>query len=103
MTNPKDPKAPSAFTTQANALAAAVLDLDDPGDWERATRGKIAEHPSGIIEGPIGGIAWNIADFDLNLDAANFDSSILFSRAIQRIERFLLIFHQFSLESLCER
>ena len=64
MTNPKDPKAPSAFTTQANALAAAVLDLDDPGDWERATRGKIAEHPSGIIEGPAGGIAWNIADFD---------------------------------------
>ena len=68
MTHPRDPKAPTAFTTEANARAGSVLSLDDPGDWERATRGKIAEHATGIINGPTGNPAWNTADFNFLRD-----------------------------------
>lgn len=68
MTDPRQPKSPSDFTVAANAHAGSVLNLDDPADWERATRGKIAEHPTGAIEGPTGGIAWNTADFDFMRD-----------------------------------
>lgn len=64
MTDPRDTKAPSSFTTEANTLAGSTLSFDDLGDWERATRGKIAEHPTGIITGPTGGIAWNTTEFD---------------------------------------
>lgn len=64
MTDPRESKAPSPYTTKANAAAGSTLSFDDPGDWERATRGKIAEHPTGIITGPKGGNAWNTADFD---------------------------------------
>jgi alkyl sulfatase BDS1-like metallo-beta-lactamase superfamily hydrolase len=64
MTDPRESKGPSQFTTRVNSQAGSILTLDDPGDWERATRGKIAEHPTGAIAGPLGGIAWNTADFD---------------------------------------
>ena len=45
MTDARDAKAPSQFTIDVNASAGSTLSFDDPGDWERATRGKIAEHP----------------------------------------------------------
>ena len=64
MTDARDAKAPSQFTIDANASAGSTLSLDDPGDWERATLGKIAEHPTGAIEGPMG-LAWNTADISL--------------------------------------
>jgi alkyl sulfatase BDS1-like metallo-beta-lactamase superfamily hydrolase len=64
MSDARAAKTASPFTADLNALAAAALTLDDPGDWERATRGKIAEHPTGAIEGPRGGLAWNTSDFD---------------------------------------
>ena len=60
----RDSKAPSTFTTAVNSQAGGILSLDDHGDWERATRGKIAEHPTGAITGPRGGLAWSTADFD---------------------------------------
>ena len=62
MTDPRESKGPSQFTKRVNSQAGSILMLDDPGDWERATRGKIAEHPTGAIAGPLGGIAWNTAD-----------------------------------------
>ena len=64
MTDSRESKGPSQFTKRVNSQAGSILTLDDPGDWERATRGKIAEHPTGAIAGPLGGIAWNTADFD---------------------------------------
>lgn len=64
MTDARNSKAPTEFTVAANSQAGDILSLDDPGDRERATRGKIAEHPTGAIRGPKGGNAWNTADFD---------------------------------------
>jgi len=64
MTDARNSKAPSEFTVAANSQAGDILSLEDPGDQERATRGKIAEHPTGAIRGPKGGNAWNTADFD---------------------------------------
>ena len=76
MTDPRDSKAPSPFTTEANSLAGSTLSFDDPGDWERATRGKIAEHPTGIIVGPMGNNAWNTADFDFMRDQEQAPDSV---------------------------
>jgi len=59
----RQPKPASSHTSARNAQCAAVLSLDDPGDWERATRGLIATHPSGVIEGERG-TAWNTGDYD---------------------------------------
>ncbi len=59
------PKAPTAHTARHNAAVAAVLSLDDPGDFARASRGLIATHPSGVIEGPHG-TAWDVARHDFN-------------------------------------
>jgi len=41
------PREPSAFTVAANN--AAAITFDDPGDFDRATRGLIAQHESGRI------------------------------------------------------
>jgi alkyl sulfatase BDS1-like metallo-beta-lactamase superfamily hydrolase len=76
MTDPRDTKAPSSFTTEANTLAGGTLSFDDQGDWERATRGKIAEHPTGIISGPTGGIAWNTNEFDFMRDHEQAPGSV---------------------------
>jgi alkyl sulfatase BDS1-like metallo-beta-lactamase superfamily hydrolase len=59
----KSPKQASTHTARINEANLAALNLDDVGDWERATRGLIATHETGLIEGPIGP-AWNTADFD---------------------------------------
>jgi len=40
-----------------------MLSLDDPGDWDRATRGLIATHPTGLIESERG-VAWDTSDHD---------------------------------------
>lgn len=46
---PTAPKPASLHTAARNAEQAALLNFDDPGDWERATRGLIATHPTGVI------------------------------------------------------
>ncbi len=61
----REAKAPTAHTARHNAAAAAVLSLDDPGDFARASRGLIATHPSGVIEGPHG-TAWDVSRHDFN-------------------------------------
>ena len=61
--DPRQPKPASAHTAAVNAAHAAALHLDDVGDLERATRGLIAQHETGLIDGPIGP-AWNTADWD---------------------------------------
>ena len=74
-TDARDAKTPSQFTIDVNASAGSTLSFDDPGDWERATRGKIAEHPTGAIEGPMG-FAWNTADFDFLRDQEDAPGSV---------------------------
>lgn len=65
--DPRQPKPATDHTAAINAAHAAVLDLDDAGDLERATRGLIAQHETGIIDGPIGE-AWNTNDWDFLRD-----------------------------------
>ena len=61
----RQPKAATSHTSRRNAAVAAVLSLDDPGDFERAGRGLIATHPTGVIEAPHG-IAWDVSRHDFN-------------------------------------
>ncbi|WP_423923021.1 alkyl/aryl-sulfatase [Candidatus Poriferisodalis sp.] len=46
--DPMDPKAPTPFTASANSAAAAIS-FDDPGDFDRATRGLIAQLDGGRV------------------------------------------------------
>ena len=64
-TAPKDATAPTA-------AANAPRDLGfDPADFERATRGLVAEHPTGVIETPQG-VVWDIHRYDfIERDAPN--------------------------------
>jgi alkyl sulfatase BDS1-like metallo-beta-lactamase superfamily hydrolase len=53
------PKPATPHTRGANA--GVRIDLD-PGDFERASRGLVARHPTGRIEGPFGA-AWDLARY----------------------------------------
>jgi len=57
------PKQASLHTRRLNEAVGAALALDDAGDWDRATRGLIAQHPTGVFEGPFGS-AWDISEYD---------------------------------------
>ncbi len=61
----RQPKAATSHTSRRNAAVAAVLSLDDPDDFARASRGLIATHPTGVIEAPHG-IAWDVSRHDFN-------------------------------------
>lgn len=50
-----------------NEAFLATLDFDDEGDFGRASQGLIAQHETGIIEGPIGP-AWNTNEWDFLRD-----------------------------------
>lgn len=71
----RQPKAATSHTSQRNAAVAAVLSLDDPGDFARASRGLIATHPTGVIAGPHG-TAWDISRHDFNRGDAPAPSSV---------------------------
>ena len=60
-----EPKPPTSHTERANHAAAAALAADglDPADTERATRGLIATHATGIIGNPAAP-AWDVARHD---------------------------------------
>ncbi len=58
-----EPKPASPHTRRLNEAAGAVLDLDDQGDLARATRGLIAQHPTGVFDGPFGS-AWDVSEYD---------------------------------------
>ena len=63
MPEPRDPKPASEHTARVNAAVGATLGFDDEGDWERATRGLVATHPTGAFDGPLG-TAWDVAEYD---------------------------------------
>jgi alkyl sulfatase BDS1-like metallo-beta-lactamase superfamily hydrolase len=51
-------------TRRANEAVAARLRLDDPADFERATRGLVAGADHGAITGPFGNTVWDFAGND---------------------------------------
>jgi alkyl sulfatase BDS1-like metallo-beta-lactamase superfamily hydrolase len=51
-------------TRAANARSVAGIDLDDPAELERASRGLVAAHPTGRIEGSRRQVVWDIAAHD---------------------------------------
>ncbi len=59
-----EPNPASDHTVAANARVAATLPLDDPADFERATRGQVATHPTGVIERADGRAAWDVNAHD---------------------------------------
>lgn len=63
MPEPRDPKPASEHSARVNAAVGATLGFDDEGDWERATRGLVATHPTGAFDGPLG-TAWDVAEYD---------------------------------------
>lgn len=58
-----DPKAPSAFTAQANQQFGAALALSHPQDFEDATRGLVARMPEGPIKDAQGNVVWDSSQF----------------------------------------
>jgi alkyl sulfatase BDS1-like metallo-beta-lactamase superfamily hydrolase len=62
-------EARNPHTVAVNEAHAEALALDDDGDLERATRGLIATHDTGIIDGPFGP-AWNVGDWQFLRDEA---------------------------------
>lgn len=55
------PKPATEHTTRANAAVTFTLDAND---FDRATKGLIAQHPTGRIESPAGGVVWDINRYD---------------------------------------
>ena len=62
-------------TARATAAAGAALAFDDDGDWERATRGLVATHPTGAFDGPLG-TAWDVAEYDFLRDQEQAPPSV---------------------------
>ena len=61
---PSGPQPASQHTAAANAAVLAGLSFDDDGDFERAARGLIATHDTGLITNDNGRVVWNIAAHD---------------------------------------
>ena len=64
------PKPASAHTQRANA--PRDLGMDDH-DFDRARRGRIAQHSTGVLEGPLG-VAWDSSRHDYVIDADQPDT-----------------------------
>ncbi len=59
--DPRAAKPATDHTAAVNAAHGAALHLED--DWQRATRGLVAQHETGEIDGPLG-LAWDVKDYD---------------------------------------
>ena len=55
--------APNDATVHTRAITSQSVPPFDPADFERAERGLVAQHPTGIIQGDFGE-AWNINKYD---------------------------------------
>lgn len=64
------PKPASAHTQRANAPRDLGMDVHD---FDRARRGRIAQHPTGVLEGPLG-VAWDSSRHDYVIDADQPDT-----------------------------
>ena len=58
---PIQPKPATAVTAERNRVQGEALDMDRD-DFERASRGLVATHPTGIIDGPYGP-AWDLTRY----------------------------------------
>ncbi len=54
---------PKDATAHTRAVTARPVPPFDPADFDRAGRGLVAQHPTGVIEGEFGA-AWNTAKYD---------------------------------------
>ena len=63
------PPKPASDHTRALHSQAAVMSFDDPGDLDRASRGLIATHPTGVLEHE-GRVVWETARYDFMRDDA---------------------------------
>lgn len=71
---PQSPKAPTEHTN--SLLSAAAISFDgDPGDFERAERGLIATHSTGLIE-ENGRAVWDISSHDFIRESAESPDSV---------------------------
>ena len=64
---------PKPATQHTKAVNAPRLIEMDPADAERAARGLIATHPTGVIDGPFGP-AWDVSRYDFINDGPNPDT-----------------------------
>lgn len=71
--DPRAAKPATDHTAAVNAAHGAALNLED--DWERATRGMVAQHETGEIEGPLG-LAWDVKDYDFLRESAEAPDSV---------------------------
>ena len=69
MSDPEGPKPASAHTRALNE--AVAVSFDDAGDFERATRGLVATHPTGQIPSLAGHLAWDTSRHDFIRDTEN--------------------------------
>jgi len=63
MNDAMTPKPATTHTARLNEAAAAMVNFDDPADFERASRGLIATHDTGRIERD-GQMVWDTARHD---------------------------------------
>ena len=59
----------SATTEQVNTTVFATLDVDDPADFTRASRGLLAQLEPPVVRGAQGNVIWDIGQYDF-LDGA---------------------------------
>ena len=69
------PKPATARTAAANAAVAEALDLDEAADLERATRGLVARHPTGVIERD-GRPCWDVSRHDFVREVADAPDTV---------------------------
>ena len=62
------PKPATEFTAALNATTFTALSFDDDGDFERANRGLIARHPTGLIGNEADRVVWDIEAHDFIRD-----------------------------------
>ncbi|MCP3913359.1 MAG: MBL fold metallo-hydrolase [Actinomycetia bacterium] len=65
-----DPKPASPATAASNQGIASRLPLSDRADFERAERGLVAHHPTGLIENDRGRTVWDTSAHDFQRDGA---------------------------------
>jgi len=74
--NNLDPKPASSVTSARNAQTLAHMNLDDAGDFERATRGLVATREHDQIQNAAGRVVWDTGDHDFVRDVEQSPESV---------------------------
>jgi alkyl sulfatase BDS1-like metallo-beta-lactamase superfamily hydrolase len=65
---------PRDATAHTRAVTGAPAEAFDPADFDRAQRGLVAQHPTGVIEAPGGGVVWDVTRYAFVGEGANPDT-----------------------------